>query len=302
LTLTPAQREERTGLVFASLCAGLGAFTAPIAKLGTGLAGASFVAAFATLCGGAFALAQLAWRGELSLLVRRDLAPGLLGVSFLGTGVAFLLFFEGSQRASAIETALCVQSEPAFSLGLAWLALGHTPTPARVLATAAILAGIGISVGLEHASGSPGVWLLLATPLAWQLSHLVVFRRLAGVPPHVITAARYVYGGLFLLVAWLARGGAAHLPPPESWPRLALVLPLQGFVLGWCGTFTWYNAIARLDLARATAIVVPSVPLLSFGATFLVLGEVASPREWLGLAITAAGVIAFVRAEAASAS
>jgi drug/metabolite transporter (DMT)-like permease len=80
---------------------------------------------------------------------------------------------------------------------------------------------------------------------------------------------------------------------------LVLTLPLQGIVLGWCGTFTWYNAIRRLDLTRATAIVVPSVPLLSFGATFLVLGEVASPREWLGLAITAGGVIAFVRSQAA---
>jgi drug/metabolite transporter (DMT)-like permease len=299
VTVTSAQREERLGLSFAALCALLGAFTAPVSKLNTSLADASFVAAFATLCGGAFALLQLAWRGELRALVRRDVAPGLLGVAFLGTGVAFLLFFEGNQRSSAIETALCVQSEPAFSLLLAWLALGHAPTPARMLATFSILAGIGIAVGLEEARASAGVWLLLATPLAWQLSHLVVLRRLVGVPVHLITAARYVYGGLFLLVAWLARGGLDHPPSPNSWPLLVLTLPLQGIVLGWCGTFTWYNAIRRLDLTRATAIVVPSVPLLSFGATFLVLGEVASPREWLGLAITAGGVIAFVRSQAA---
>lgn len=295
-------REERRGLLFAAACAGLGAFTAPVAKLSTGLAGASFVAAFATLCGGSFALLQLAWRGELKALVRRDVVTGLIGVSFLGTAVAFLLFFEGSQRASAIEIALCVQVEPAFSLLLAWFALRHRPTPARVLATTAILAGVGLAVGIEHARASSGIWLLLATPLAWQLSHLVVLRRLVGVPPHVITAARYTIGGALLIVAWLARGGPSALPPADAWPRLALLLPIQGIVLGWCGTYTWYNAIAHLDLARATAIVVPSVPLLSFGATFLVLGEVASPREWLGLAITAAGVVAFVRAEAASAS
>lgn len=301
MTATSARREERIGLAFAALCALLGAFTAPLSKLNTSLADASFVAAFATLCGGAFAAAQLGSRGELGQLLRRDLLPGLLAIAFLGTGVAFLLFFEGSQRATAIEATLCVQSEPAYSLLLAWLALGHTPTPARVLATLAILGGIAAAVGLEGARGSPGVWLLLATPLAWQLSHLVVLSRLRAAPAHVLTAARYVFGGLLLLAYWIARGGAEQLPPSESWRTLWLTLPLQGVVLGWGGTLTWYNAIARLDLARATAIVVPSIPLLSFGASFLVLGEVASPREWLGLAITAAGVGAFVWAERAAA-
>jgi drug/metabolite transporter (DMT)-like permease len=115
----------------------------------------------------------------------------------------------------------------------------------------------------------------------------------------LLTAARYIFGGWFLLAYLLASGGPERPPPPEHWWTLAFTLPLQGVVLGWCGTLTWYNAIARLDLARATAIVVPSVPLLAFGASFLVLGEVASPRQWLGLAITGAGVVTFVRARSA---
>jgi drug/metabolite transporter (DMT)-like permease len=296
---TSARREERLGLLFAALCALLGAFTAPVSKLNTGLADPSFIAAFATLCGGVFAGLQLARRGELRQLWRRDLAPGLLGIAFLGTGIAFLLFFEGAQRSTAIEASLCLQSEPAFSLLLAWLALGHVPTASRVLATAAILGGIATAIGLDEARGSAGVWLLLATPLAWQLSHLVVLRRLREAPPHLLTAARYIFGGWFLLAYLLASGGPERPPPPEHWWTLAFTLPLQGVVLGWCGTLTWYNAIARLDLARATAIVVPSVPLLAFGASFLVLGEVASPRQWLGLAITGAGVVTFVRARSA---
>jgi drug/metabolite transporter (DMT)-like permease len=293
---------ERIGLVYAALCALLGAFTPPISKLNTSLADASFVAAFGTLCGGAFASIHLALRGELALVVRRDIVPGLLGIALLGTAVAFLLFFEGAQRSSAIEAALCMQSEPAFSLLLAWIALGHTPTPARVLATLAILAGIAIAIGLDAARGSSGVWLLLATPLAWQLSHLIVLKQLRAAPPQVLTAARYLYGGALLLAYWAASGGLERLPARESWSTLALTLPLQGVLLGWAGTLTWYNAITRLDLARATSIVVPSVPLLSFATSFLVLGEVATPREWAGLAITAAGVVAFVRAEAATAS
>lgn len=294
------QREERVGLLYAGACALLGAFTAPVSKLNTGLADASFVAALATLCGGAFAATHLALRGELRLLARRDLTPGLLAVAFLGTGVAFLLFFEGAQRTSAIDAALCLQVEPAYSLLLAWLVLHHAPTPARILATLAILGGIAIAVGVDRAQGSTGVWLLLATPLAWQLSHLIVLKRLPGAAPHVLTAARYLFGGVLLLAYWLASAGPSALPARESWPTLLLTLPLQGVALGWAGTLTWYNAIARLDLARATAIVVPSVPLLSFAASYVLLGEVATAREWAGLAITAAGVALYVRAERVS--
>jgi drug/metabolite transporter (DMT)-like permease len=38
------------------------------------------------------------------------------------------------------------------------------------------------------------------------------------------------------------------------------------------------------------------VPLLSFVVSFVLLGEVASARQWAGLALTAAGVLAFVTA------
>lgn len=290
-----ALRRERLGLLFAALCAIDGAFTASISKLNTNLADAAFVAAAITLFGAVCSTAQLAWRGELGLLVRRDLAPGLIAIGLLGTAVAFLLFFEGSQRSSGIEIALCIQTEPAYALLLAWIALGQRPTPMRIAASAAIVMGIGIAVGVEQARGSAGVWLLLATPIAWQLSHLIALRGLRGVNPRVLTAARYVYGSAFLVVLWLLRGGLERFPAADVWPRLLPTLALQGVVLAWGGTLLWYNAITRLDLPRTTSIVVPSILILSFGATFLVLGEVPTPREWLGLAITALGVLTFVR-------
>ena len=72
------------------------------------------------------------------------------------------------------------------------------------------------------------------------------------------------------------------------------MLVLQGLISFYFGTAVWYAAIARLDLARTTAIVVPSIPILSLGASFLLLGEVASPREWAGLLLCVGGVSVFV--------
>jgi drug/metabolite transporter (DMT)-like permease len=292
--MTP--RDERLGLLFAALCAMSGAFVPALAKLTTGRATPLFVAAASNLFAGLGAALVLGMRRELGLLWRRRLGPRLLLIGALGTAAAHLLFYAGASRTSAIDTTLCLQIEPAYSLLLSWLVLGHRPTRRRVLATLVLLGGIALAVGASGFETSAGVWLLLATPLCWQVSHLVVLRGLVGVPPIVLTSARYLYGGVLLIGAWLATAGVASAPPAAALLRLAPLLALQGCVLGYAGTLLWYQAIRRLDLTRATAIVVPGIPLLAFGASFALLGEVATARQWLGLLLTAMGVLAFVTA------
>jgi drug/metabolite transporter (DMT)-like permease len=51
----------------------------------------------------------------------------------LGTGLAFFLFYAGAGRSTAIDRARA-QIEPAYSLLLSRLALGHRPTPRRLAA------------------------------------------------------------------------------------------------------------------------------------------------------------------------
>jgi len=293
------ERQERLGLLFAALCALNSAFVPAIAKFTTGRADPFLVAAATGLFAGAGCAALLAVRGELAELWRPGRWPKLALLGALGTGLAFFLFFAGAERSSAIETALALQVEPAYSLLLSWLALGHRPTPRRVAALAVILAGIALALGVRTVDASSGIAFLMATPLCWQLSHLLVLRKLRDTSPMVLTGARYVYGGVLLALAYALRGGA--LPPAAELAALLPVLALQGVVLSMVGTLLWYQTIARLDLGRATAIVVPSIPVLSLGASFLVLGEVATPRQWLGLLLTAAGVLAMVTGPAARA-
>ena len=294
-------RTERLGLLFAGLCAANGAFVPAFAKLTTNAADPVFVATATTLFGALSAGLILAGRGELPVLVRRDVGPQLLLVGALGTTLGFMLFFSGAHRATAIDTVICLQSEPAYSLLAAWIFLGHRPTRRRVIAIAALIAGISLAVGRHGLGSSSGVWLVLATPLCWQASHLVVLRYLGGISPSVLTGARYVHGGLLLLLYWLVSGGPAQLPAPAALVAIMPLLAVQGLIISYLGTLLWYQAITRIDLARATAIVVPSVPLLSLGATFVLLGEIPSISQWLGLVVTAAGVLAFVTAPHASA-
>jgi len=293
---------ERLGLLFAASCALNGAFVPAVAKLTTERADAWLVAAASTACAAVAGLVVLAARGELGRLTARPLAPRLIAIGALGTAAANLCFYFGASRTSAIVATLCLQIEPAYALLLTWLVLGHRPTPRRVGATALLLAGIALALGAGTLEASGGVWLLLATPLCWQLSHLIVLRGLAGTPAVVLSGARYFYGGLLLVALWAVGGGAAALPPRAELLPLLPLFAVQGCVLGLGGTLLWYQAIARLDLTRATSIVVPAIPLLSLAASFALLGEVATPRQWLGLGLTAGGIALFVTGPAAGAT
>ncbi len=295
---------ERAGLVFAGLCALNGAFVAPVARLTTERGDPLFVAAATSCLAGVAACAVLAARGQLRALARGRQALLLAALGGLGTTLPNLLFFVGTSRTSAIDAVLCLQIEPVYSLLLAWLVLGHRLTLRRALSAAVLLAGIACAT----AGGSPadplGIGLLLATPLAWQLSHLLVVRRLGGFSPELLTGARYFWGGLWLSAAATLAApllGRPLLPATLADAQLP-ALALQGILLSYLGTMLWYQAIARLDLARATAIVVPSIPLLSLGASAAIVNEEPSALQLAGMLLVAGGVLSFVRAPHAVAS
>ena len=94
-----------------------------------------------TVVAGLFAFVLLAAVGEVAALWARGQRRALLAIGTLGTAITFLLFFEGARRSSAVETALCLQIEPVYSLFLARIFLGHPLTPRRLGAVLAIVGG-----------------------------------------------------------------------------------------------------------------------------------------------------------------
>lgn len=264
------RRQELAGLGYAALCVLVGGTVPAVAKVTTDRADALLVATFTSLFAALGAVGWLIVRGSLHELFQPHRVPRLLAVGALGTAAAYLLFFEGARRKSAVAAVLCLQSECAYSLLLARVFLGHPLSARRVGAVLLLLTGIALAIGSnEGTSERLGVVLLLLTPLCWQLSHLIALRGLTGVRPRVLTGARYVYGGLMLALLWLIGGGVARLPGPGGIAPLLPLLALQGMLLSFVGTMLWYQTIERLDLARSTAIVVPSIPLFSLGASFL---------------------------------
>ncbi len=288
----PRAGSERAGLAFAGLCVLNGALLPAVVRLTTIEGSALFVASVCVGFGALAAAGLLAARGELGALVEPRRGPRLALVGLLGTALAYALLFEGTRRTSAITSVLCLQSEPLYALLAAWAFLGHRLSLRRVAAAAVMAFGIFLAVGTGAAEDPIGVALLLLTPLCWQASHLLALRGLVGVSPQVFTGARYLWGGLFLVGYSLARG----VEVPALGPRFLALLAFQGVVLLFLGTLAWYQTIARLDLARATAIVVPAIPLVSTLASHLIVGEVPTAAQWCGLLLITGGVAAFVLA------
>ncbi len=153
----------------------------------------------------------------------------------------------------------------------------------RVAAACVLPAGIVLAVGVGGLSDALGVTLLLLTPLSWQICHLLTLGDCRTWSP-------FSSRGLATCTAapwWPCQPGrwvAPDLvPSAEVFAAQLPVLALQGVGLSYLGTMLWYLTIARLDLARATAIVVPSIPLLSLGASFLVVGEVPTLGQAAGM-------------------
>jgi drug/metabolite transporter (DMT)-like permease len=267
-----------------------------VARLTTDHGHPLFVATVTTLFAGLAAAALLLALGEFGALLRRGDAWVFALLGALGTMAPTLLFFFGTSRTSALDAVLCLQIEPVYSLVLAWGVLGHRLTLRRVGSAVLLLAGIALAVSGQSGADPLGFGLLLATPLAWQCSHLLVLRRLTDASPQLLTAARYIWGAIWLgvvVAVFVAIAGDQIAPP--SWAEAQLpLLAVQGVVLSYVGTSLWYQAIKRLDLARATAIVVPSIPLLALATSFVLLGETASPMQGAGLLLTAVGVLSFV--------
>ncbi|HXW82987.1 MAG TPA: DMT family transporter, partial [Candidatus Binataceae bacterium] len=228
-------------------------------------------------------------RGELSLLFDRRFRGRLFLMSMTGTVLTSLTVTEGLTRISAIAGVLLLQSEPIYSILLATVFVGERPSARQLLATATILIGIGSVFG----GGAFGpLWaaaLVFATPLFWQISHVLGLRLMPPLGPATIAGGRFIYATIVLFALLLAARPATLAQLADV--RALGVIAVTGTFVYFLSALTWYGAINRLSLAWTTALVIPSVPLLSIVFSVLFLSERATARELAGIVIAIAGVI-----------
>jgi drug/metabolite transporter (DMT)-like permease len=244
---------------------------------------------FAALC----AIPVLQRVGELRLIVDRRYRGQLFSVGMAGTVMTSLTLTYGLTRIGAVAGVLLLQTEPVYSLVLSTIFVGERPSARQMLATAAILVGIG-SVFAGGSSLTP-LWasaIIFTTPLFWQASHVMGLKVMPPLTPTSMTGGRFLYASLVLTAMLLLfrRESLVQLADPTS---LGVIL-MTGFFVYFLSGLTWYGAINRLSLAWTTALVVPGIPILSILFAVIFLGERATAREVIGILISVSGVLVLV--------
>ena len=117
----------------------------------------------------------------------------------------------------------------------------------------------------------------------WGSTYLAMRWAVAGLPPLLMAAARFLIAGGALLAVARARGVA--MPTAREWRGAAIVGGL--FFLGGNGLV----AIAERDLGSGIAAVVCATMPLWLALFSALAGERTRGREWLGLVIGFVGVV-----------
>jgi len=136
---------------------------------------------------------------------------------------------------------------------------------------------------------TPRVALMLTVPPLMWAGNALVGRLLAGsVPPLQLNALRWAAALLILLpLGWRAVGTRARRAEIAArWPQLAL--------LGGLGVGA-YNALQYMALTTSTPInvtlIASSMPLWMMGVGIVFYREHPRPAQWLGAALSLAGVL-----------
>ena len=285
-------KPETVGLIFI-LIEIFAIATQPVfAKIAVGSINPIFAAAMASLVGGCIPLILLIRKKRVHLIFNKAYAKEILLTGFFGTTITYSLFFLGAQMTSVINAAILMQSEPIYSLFLGYFLLKEKITGKQILATFLIVLGVVFVIYNGTISLNLGDVLILLTPLFYQISHVIAKRIMKQAGAFAIQAGRHLSAGLTMLFlsSILGMNQFHLLTVPEN---LAVVL-LFGIVVAGIGTLAWYEAIKRINLSKATALIAP-YSVLSIVFAWLFMNESPSVYQIAGLVLVLAGIFTLAK-------
>ncbi len=224
--------------------------------------------------------------GRWKTLLDRRLMPAFFWMG-LFSGAATAIYVAALAYTTPANAAVTAQVEVIYSGILSMWLLGERPSAAQTIASALVIAGTGLI--MAHDLSSPrwrGDLMILATPWMYQVSHIFSKKLPPGIDPVEISGARALYSLLALapFCAWALFHGAAWSVAPAALGALLL----QGGLQSSLNFVLWYAAIQRMDLAKATAVLL-SYPALTMLFSWLLGRESVAALQVLGLSVTLAG-------------
>jgi drug/metabolite transporter (DMT)-like permease len=218
----------------------------------------------------------------------------LLGLGTLGNGLYQILFIEGIARTRAGDAALLIAASPALMAIFGWLRGSERTGPRGVVGILLSLAGIGLVVFGDQASGTVGSAtllgdaLILAACVCWSIYSVLVkpyTERIDGVPLSAVTMVGGAIPMLLVALPSLAR---------TQWTAVSLdawsAVGYSSLVALVVGYLFWYRGVKVLGPTRA-AMYSNLQPVVALLVAWAILGERPQLPQLAGAACIMAGLL-----------
>ncbi len=194
---------------------------------------------------------------------------------------------------TAINAAIVNASQPAVTVGLAWLILRDAVNRPQTIGLALSLVGVLAIVARGEAGAflslrlNPGDVLMVGAVASWSLYAVLLKRWPMDLHPLVSLQAIMTFGALFVLPLYMYESVAVKAMQPTP-ATVAMVLYVAVFA-SIVAVLFWNLGVAAIGPARAS-IFVNLIPVYTTIAAVLFLGEIVQGFHIAGFALILVGI------------
>ena len=230
-------------------------------------------------------------RGECSLRCSRKAFLAVAGVAVCNM-TAYALILVGTRTSSGVSTALLMQSEMVWTLLLSWFFLHERVSLRRIMGILTVLLGAITVLWRGVIVVHKGELLIVCATMLYPFGNTCAKHALRELSPLHVLLLRYLLGIVYLLFLGFLVGQPGFIIPSvaEHW----LVFLTFALVIFVVSKICWYEGLKRHDLHLSVATIT-AVPALAMVYAYILLGEVPSLHQWIGLAITVGGLYLLFR-------
>ena len=284
------EKREREGVILVIICVFIHGAHPILGKYGVSLVSPLFFASLTNLIAAAgLILIILLKKESLIILIKKRFFILLFLIGFFGTTLSNIMFFYGVRLTSGINSAILLQVEPIYALIIGYLLLRERVSSRQILSTLLIISGTLLVIYQGTTRMNWGDILILLTPLCYQTGHFFSKQLLneTEISPLFIATGRTLYGGLILLL--LNQFTGTHEFNILIQPSILGVFVFYGIVVYALSYLTFYGAIKRINLSKASAII-SVYPAISIILARFILKEVPDFYQLGGFFIIMLGI------------
>lgn len=231
----------------------------------------------------------LAWALGQSWRLTRPQWRATISFGILQNAVYLGLFFVAMQTIEASLASIIASTMPLMVALAAWAFMGDRLSPLGITGLIAGLAGVSLIMGSRITDGVDIVSLGICFigVLALTIATLTVRGASAGGNLLMVVGLQMLVGFVALSIATLLFETPQVTP---SWP-LAIAFIYTCLVPGLTATWVWFLLVGRIGATRAATFHFLN-PFFGVAIAAILLGEALGPRDIIGVAIIAAGILA----------